>query len=200
MNASSDTLRKIELHLSGIAQLFNSMDPAPFHHKDLDPDAEEFIESWALEYPRHSRYEITIYLEEAPAADAKAVVAEAIGNYYEYKAGLLERELSQLLRQGRDSLAIGLAFLAACLLAADALKRYAAGAFLAILRESLTIGGWVGMWRPLQIFLYDWWPLVRRRRVYQNLSRAEIRVVQAAPRPTAVAAASAGQSNQGAKR
>src|SRR5262249_56151714 len=28
-----------------------------------------------------------------------------------------------------------------------------------ILRESLTIGGWVSMWRPLEVFLYDWWPI-----------------------------------------
>ena len=27
-----------------------------------------------------------------------------------------------------------------------------------ILRGSLTIGGWVSMWRPLEIFLYDWSP------------------------------------------
>ena len=34
---------RIELHLRELGQLFNSMDPTPFHHKDLDPDAEEFI-------------------------------------------------------------------------------------------------------------------------------------------------------------
>jgi hypothetical protein len=36
----------IELKLSGLNQLFNSMDPSPFHERDLDHDAEEFIVSW----------------------------------------------------------------------------------------------------------------------------------------------------------
>jgi hypothetical protein len=34
------------------------------------------------------------------------------------------------------------------------------------------------MWRPLQIFLYDWWPLVRRIRIYQALKASQVRVVQ----------------------
>jgi hypothetical protein len=24
---------------------------------------------------------------------------------------------------------------------------------------SLVIGGWVAMWRPMEVFLYDWWPV-----------------------------------------
>jgi hypothetical protein len=46
------------------------------------------------------------------------------------------------------------------------------------LSESLTIVGWVAMWRPLQIFLYDWWPLQRQIRLYQKLSSAHIQVIQ----------------------
>src|SRR5688572_13104889 len=58
---------KVELRLQEISQLFNSMDPTPFHHKDLDADAEEFIESWALEFPPGGEYQVTIHLEHTPA-------------------------------------------------------------------------------------------------------------------------------------
>ena len=40
---------RIELRLKELNQLFDSFDPAPFHEKDLDQDAEEFIVSWARE-------------------------------------------------------------------------------------------------------------------------------------------------------
>ena len=103
-------------------------------------------------------------------------MTEVLHNYFEYKARLMRRELRQLLQQGRISLMIGIAFLALCLLSADAIGKLATGPFLSIVRESLTIGGWVGMWRPLQIFLYDWWPLTRSCRTYQDLSRAEVRI------------------------
>lgn len=181
MAISSATVHhhRIELRLRDLAQLFNSMDPTPFHHKDLDPDAEKFIESWALEFPPDSRFHISIHLDRpSPDGDPAELVTEAIHNYFHYEAELMRRDLKQLLRQGRISLVIGLSFLAACLLVADALSRFAlTGTFLTIVRESLTIGGWVALWRPLEIFLYDWWPLVRRRRIYQNLARAQIRVM-----------------------
>ncbi len=31
-------------------------------------------------------------------------------------------------------------------------------------------------WKPLEIFLYNWWPLTRRRDLYRRLARAEISI------------------------
>ena len=33
------------------------------------------------------------------------------------------------------------------------------------------------MWRPFEIFLYDWWPILRRRRLYARLARMPVSVV-----------------------
>jgi hypothetical protein len=41
-----------------------------------------------------------------------------------------------------------------------------------MIEESFLILGWVANWRPLEIFLYDWWPITRRRDLYQRLSKA----------------------------
>jgi hypothetical protein len=186
MKSGSLPVHRIELRLREVAQLFNSMDPTPFHHKDLDPDAEEFIESWALGFPPDSRFHINIHVERLTAeGEPAALVTEAIHNFFDYKAELTGRELRQLMEQGRTSLVIGLAFLVLCLLVADLIAKVAAGTFLNIVRESLTIGGWVAMWRPLQIFLYDWWPLTRRRRIYRSLGRAHVRVMDGSVHPGA---------------
>ena len=169
-------VHRIELRLRELSQLCNSLDPTPFHEKDLDPDAEQFIESWALEFALDSRFQIIVHLERQPAdVDAEGLVSAAIRNFFAYKAELKRRELRLLLREGRISLTVGLSFLAACLLAANLVSNFVAGPYLQIAREGLTIGGWVAMWQPLQIFLYEWWPLVRRRRVYQNLATAQVR-------------------------
>lgn len=43
-----------------------------------------------------------------------------------------------------------------------------------MLRESLTIAGWVAMWRPMQIYLYD--PCVAGG-IYAKLSHMPVEVV-----------------------
>jgi hypothetical protein len=46
----------------------------------------------------------------------------------------------------------------------------------ALLRESLLIGGWVAMWRPMEIFLYDWWPIRAEGKLYDRLSVMPVRI------------------------
>jgi hypothetical protein len=61
------TTHRIEIHLNELSQLFNSMDPSPFHEKDLDDDAEEFIVSWAQEYPVRDPIILLIFSEPISA-------------------------------------------------------------------------------------------------------------------------------------
>jgi hypothetical protein len=186
MRKAHQPVHQIELRIVKLAELFNSMDPTPFLHRDLDTDAEEFLESWAMEFPQHSHFRIIVHIEQMPAEDPAPLVGESIHNYFEYRAVLTKRNLRLLLVEGRTSLLIGISFLSLCLLAADTLSVFANNAFLRALRESLIIGGWVAMWRPMQIFLYEWWPLVRRGRIYRNLAHANVLVV---PGKTAALAA-----------
>ena len=59
----------ISLKLRDMGQLFNSMDPSPFIEKDLDDDAEEFIVSWAQEFPPNAPLKLRVYLDQWPAED-----------------------------------------------------------------------------------------------------------------------------------
>jgi len=176
MKKTPPPVHQIELRLTELAELFNSMDPTPFHHRDLDADAQEFLESWALEFPQGSHFRIIVHIEHMPKEDPAPLVTEAIHNYFDYQSVLAQRHLRLLLLEGRTSLLIGLCFLGLCLLGADFLSGFAHNAFLRLLKESLVIGGWVAMWRPMQIFLYDWWPMVRRRRIYSHLGHASVHV------------------------
>lgn len=170
----------LELRLRELGQLFNSMDPTPFLNKDLDPEAEAYIESWALGFPSASKLHLTIHLEKnSEQSNPGTLLTAAIHNHFHYKSGLVRRDLKELFRQGRISLFIGFAFVVVCLIAADTISKVGSSTAFTIARESLTIVGWVAMWKPLQIFLYDWWPLVRRIRSYEALTNAQIRVIDA---------------------
>jgi hypothetical protein len=170
--------RTIRLKLRDMNQLFNSMDPSPFIERDLDDDAEEFIVSWAQEFSPNAPIRLHIYLDQWPAEDPKELIKTAVHNHFSHRAKITDLEFKRLLRQGRTSLFIGLLFLAACLLLTKMLLGHEVGTWAAVARESLTIAGWVAMWRPMQIYLYDWWPLLRRIRTYTKLSHMPVEVLQ----------------------
>ena len=176
---SSPHVHRLALRVREIGQLFNSMDPTPFLNKDLDPEANTFIENWASGYRPNSRFHLTIHLERWPEdGDPTKMLTEAIHNHFAYKVVQTRRALRNLLQQGRMSMAIGIVFVSLCLIAADIIGGLGTGSGYRIARESLTIVGWVAMWRPLQIFLYDWWPLRRQIRLYLRLGSAHLQVVQ----------------------
>lgn len=168
----------ISLNLHDINQLFNSMDPSPFREKDLDDDADEFIVSWAQEFPSDVPLRLRIYLEQWPAEDPKELIKSAIHNHFTNRASIVDLEFKRLLRQGRTSLIIGLLFLSVCLFLSNALLGHEAGTWAEVVRDSLTIAGWVAMWRPMQIYLYDWWPLRRRARIFSKLAHMPVEVIQ----------------------
>ncbi len=168
----------ISLKLRDMNQLFNSMDPSPFIEKDLDDDAEEFIVSWAQEFSPNAPIKLRIHLDQWPAEDPQAMIRTAVHNYFAHRAKITGLEFKRLLRRGRTSLFIGMLFLSACLFLSKMLLGHEAGTWAAVVRESLTIAGWVAMWRPMQIYLYDWWPLLQLRRVFTKLSHMPVEVVQ----------------------
>jgi hypothetical protein len=167
----------ISLKLHDTSQLFNSMDPSPFIEKDLDDDAEEFIISWAQEFSLGAPIRLRIYLEQWPVEDPKELVKAAVHNHFIHRASIADLEFKRLLKQGRTSLLIGLLFLFGCLALSKALQGHSADTWAAALREGLTIAGWVAMWRPMQIYLYDWWPLRRRVQVYNKLGHMPVEVI-----------------------
>ena len=91
-------------------------------------------------------------------------------------------ELKELFRIGRISLAIGLCVLAACSMAGRLVSGLLGPGYLGgFFGEGLIILGWVANWRPIQIFLYDWWPLVRRRKLLRRLAKATIEIAPMRP-------------------
>jgi len=169
----------IEVHVSELNQIFNSIDPSPFHEKDLDVDAEEFIVGWAKELPRDKPLALLVHLDKPSVTPEMArQLHEAVQAFFARRSSVAQQRLRDLFRIGRASLAIGLVFLAICLLIGNSVAKALADSRASeIIRESLLIGGWVAMWRPLEIFLYGWWPILRERRLYDRLSAMVVRIV-----------------------
>jgi hypothetical protein len=161
----------IEVRVRHVNQLFNMIDPSPFYERDLDPGAEEFIEEWAKELPRSQPLALLVHVDgPSPETDDGTLLRRAVQQFFGRKAHFTRRRLRELFRRGRGSLLIALVFLSTLGMLANALRGVVHGALGGILLEGLLIGGWVAMWRPLEIFLYDWWPIRAQARLFDRLA------------------------------
>jgi hypothetical protein len=178
VDATASSASVIEIQVAELRQLFDAMDPAPFHDRDLDPRAEEFIMSWARELPRETPLALLVHLDRAAGPlNEPAVLRSAIQQFFAGRGADARRRLRLLFHHGRVSLVIGLTFLAGALVASDLIGRLPQpGGFLGVLRESLLIGGWVAMWRPIEVFLYDWWPVRAEARLFVRLAAMPVRI------------------------
>jgi hypothetical protein len=110
--------------------------------------------------------------------DLAGTARRAIDRYCRHKILDSKRAMNELLWTGLKSLQVGVLFLASCLVLAAAIARsnVEQGTLGDVLTQGLTIVGWVSLWRPVEIFLYEWWPLWRDVRVYDSIQRMDVAI------------------------
>jgi hypothetical protein len=164
----------IDIRFHDFNQLYDNRDPAPFRERDLDEDLVKYLMISMDEIPRGQPIKIVLqgsFMESD--LKAKEDFVEAFHQFFHHEVWAIENELKQLLRLGRTSLFFGMTFLIICVLLATNLignKTFLQNVF----NEGLIIMGWVAIWRPINIFLYEWWPHLGKRQVYKYLSKVKI--------------------------
>ena len=172
---NEDGWNLVELKIREPAQLWNSMDPSPFRERDLDPQAAAWLVEALRELREQQKVKIIVHLPELADEKTAADIRDAISNYFHYRATAARAALRELLRLGRTSLIIGLLFLALCtFLGMFVFTGYSI--WQRLLHEGVLIMGWVALWRPLEILLYDWWPVLSERRLYQRISALPVEI------------------------
>jgi len=168
----------IEIKLNTPEQLLNSFDPSPFHTRDLDDKAADYIIESAEEAGSGQQLLLVI---ELPGDQAMRELSKdlpvALRNSFRFRASQSRLRLREMFRIGRWSLAIGLSVLGLCTLIIHLLElSVTQSTFAQTFEQGLFIVGWVALWRPLEIFLYDWWPLMRRIHLLERLSDATVEI------------------------
>jgi len=167
----------IDIRLRSARQLFDGRDPAPFRERDLDQNAVDYIYSAAEEIAVPKPLKLVLFLEEPTALSLSvAEIETAIRAHFEHEREQVNRRLRQQRRFGHVALAVGLSVLIALLTLAEVAQRLPIGHARDILREGLVITGWVAMWRPIEVLLYDWWPLVQTRKHIVRILAAQVEV------------------------
>jgi hypothetical protein len=172
----------IEIRITKLHQMFNSLDPSPFYEKELDKDAHEYIVDSVDEHHLQKPMKLVIQLpaDQMHLAET-AKLQDAIHNHFNYKLAEARRHMRFQMREGRIAFLIGFAFLIAIMSIRQLAFAFGRGTVSGILAEGLLILGWVAMWRPMQIFLYEWWPIRHHCQLYAKIAAMPVEVREAPP-------------------
>ena len=169
--------KEITLHLDRASQLIRRWRASPFLKRRLRGDVEKFIIERATAVPRRCDVKLILHLPK-PEEAKEHQISEGFHEHFAFRRDEVEKELRRARRFGLGSLVIALVFLSVVILLVQIIKGYVPPGHLATtLTEGLTILGWVALWRPGELLLYEWYPLKRDARVFTKLERAEIQII-----------------------
>lgn len=169
--------RLVEVFVNNAQQLFDSKDPAPFRDRDLDNDFVKYIFASFSEFSMSTPIKIVVTINdhETEHLDASAV-SNAMDNFFAYEIALQMSEIRQFLRRSLFAFAMGVSVLFLSIGVAQSIEVDSPPGILGVLREGIVIFGWVALWKPLELILFDWYPLVERLRLYKKIKKSEAEI------------------------
>jgi hypothetical protein len=167
----------VDVKLASIERLFDNRDPAPFRERDLDPALVEYLVDAGEDLIASEKFRVVFWLQQ-PCEPSE--IETAYRAHFEYELERGDRERRRQRRAGWIALAIASVSIVALVGLGELVVRTIAGTLGAGLKEGLTISGWVLMWRPVEVLVYDRIPWRRERRILSRLLAApiEMRVEQ----------------------
>lgn len=118
----------------------------------------------------------------SPGPDDARRIAASVATYVTARRADAGLRMVALRREGVRTLGVAAVFIAACLLAWLTVEIYPhEGLLKDLARDGVVIAGWVALWRPLDLLLFDTWLLRRDRRILEAVAAMPV-VVEATGR------------------
>jgi hypothetical protein len=173
----------VDVRVPTVERLFDNRDPAPFRTRDLDPSLVEYLTGAAEDLVNSDGLRVVFWLEQP--CEPREIDA-AFHAHFEYEKERLDRNRRRQVRSGWIGLAIAVVSLVGLVGLGELVTRTIAGTLGAGLKEGLVISGWVLMWRPVDVLVYESIPWRRQRRVIRKLLDAtlEMRTGLGPPQPS----------------
>jgi hypothetical protein len=175
----SQNPREISIYLDDISNLFLAPDFNPYAKKPNYISGLQVASNEIKMASRRASHRLILYLpEEKITPDLLEITRRAIDNYCDFKLEETHREVLLLRWEGFEALQIGVIFMASCLFISlyireiQEIPEY----LRSFISEGLSIVGWVSMWKPIDILLYQWWPHWQSRFIYEKLRVAGLEI------------------------
>jgi hypothetical protein len=178
---SKQPAESISIHLNDFKQLFVQTEFDPFAvHSLFDSSGLDYLVDQMRPRALYQPIHVTLYLPaEKISALSRPVLDSAIRRYCDFKLNEKHNDIQKLRWETLKAFQTGVVFLAACL-ALSLLSEQAT--FMAdfvrkVLSEGFLIAGWVSIWRPTELLLYEWWPYWRDARIYEKIKSIDFELL-----------------------
>jgi hypothetical protein len=170
----------VRIRLQSLDQLFQgpAIDPFAASHDGLsgmDHLQLALKRHWSRDTPDVTALQLVLPPSDSTAAQQDKV-RQAVAGWCDAQAAATENLLSVMAKERRRAWQIGGLFFAVCFAAATAMETVPALSGLGgtLISETIIIAGWVGVWHPLDLTLYAWWPHHFRLRLLHKVRQLEI--------------------------
>jgi len=171
--------RNSELHLNigSFDTVFDNRDPETLPRRRLDPEWLEYVLETIDDLPRSTALDMTLHTSSAALGKWKETdLAQSLREHFETYDMRLRMRVRENFRTGRTILLLGVLILIVFTGLSVLFEQFDLGVFHRIFTEGFLIIGWVALWRPVDILLYDWWPIVAERRKIARILKGIITI------------------------
>lgn len=159
----------IEIRIDTLAQLFDSLDPAPLLGRVLDQKVVDYIADCAGDHPLSEPLRLVVHAPEVVRPDMAAVTL-AIHRHFGIANARTERKNRQRARTGRIALFLGMAVMTGSLAVRTMLGAWIGTPIGQVIAEGLLILSWVVLWRPAEMLLFERWENHQQHRQLARLA------------------------------
>src|SRR5262245_11494686 len=163
----------LDVRIASVDALFDNRDPAPFRQRDLDPGLVEYLMGAAYDLARAERIRIVFWVEQ-PCTPGE--VKSGVRAHFEYELDRIRRRRREQVRSGWVGLVVAVVAVVALIGLSEIVRRVIPGTLGTGLGEALVISGWVMLWRPAELLIYDGIPWRRERRALRALRDAALEI------------------------
>lgn len=169
----------ISIHIDSPSDFFNDFDCSEIEHRELSQDLEDYLVGKVDKIDHLVNLKITVNIENSDQIISNENLKKAIENHFEFKTIEQFKENHKLHKKWLRNFIVGLFFLGFCLLLSQIfhMPYFEDKPVFAVLRESLSIIGWVAIWEPTGYFLFGKKENNRILRNYMILHKADYRIL-----------------------
>jgi hypothetical protein len=169
----SSASHRLELSARNSTELFDSTAPLCLGEHVVRREIENcLLEQLALA-PRKAPVTLTIHMPPQELGSANEIVP-VMRAFFAARSAEEGHNLSRVHRSGRIAAGIGMLFLILINGLAQGIRATFERRIPIEIANGLEIFGWVAMWRPAELLLYDWLPVRRKRNDLARLANMQV--------------------------